>query len=267
MFGCGSNPVELGGDGGNTGNPDGGNGGGGDGGNTGNPDGGNTGGCTAGGTQCNNCIDDDNDGLVDGYDPHCISAADDDEASFATGIPGDNMDAINQDCFFDGDSGAGNDGCNIHICCLLGAATQADCPAEFKPDQYDPGQCTPSQQCIDNCGAITPPGCDCFGCCTICNDTGCYDVITHPEAAPNCDVDVLDDPALCPACTPNPDCGTPCDNTQCVLCPGQDPSDLPAGCNGDNACPDGLTECVTTDDCAVDYFCSNGCCVSQIIVN
>ena len=34
---------------------------------------------------------------------------DNDESSFATGIPGDNMDACKQDCFFDGNSGMGDD--------------------------------------------------------------------------------------------------------------------------------------------------------------
>jgi hypothetical protein len=46
---------------------------------------------------------------------------DNDESSFATGIPGDNIDTVNQDCFFDGNSGGGDDGCDIHVCCLLGA--------------------------------------------------------------------------------------------------------------------------------------------------
>jgi hypothetical protein len=38
--------------------------------------------------QCDNCIDDDGDGLIDGFDPHCIFSLDDDESSFSTGIPG-----------------------------------------------------------------------------------------------------------------------------------------------------------------------------------
>ena len=44
--------------------------------------------CIANGTQCNNCIDDDSDSLIDGQDPECTSLDDNDEGSFATGIPG-----------------------------------------------------------------------------------------------------------------------------------------------------------------------------------
>src|SRR3569833_2466017 len=68
--------------------------------------------CTPGGPQCSNCKDDDGDGLIDGFDPECTGPFDNDEGSFATGIPGENKDAINQDCFFDGDSGAGAGGCS-----------------------------------------------------------------------------------------------------------------------------------------------------------
>src|SRR5512132_3940021 len=85
--------------------------------------------CTPGAAQCNNCVDDDTDGKIDGFDPECTGPLDNDESSFATGIPGDNKDAINQDCFFDGNSGAGNDGCNQHVCCLLGATSKAQCAA------------------------------------------------------------------------------------------------------------------------------------------
>ena len=53
----------------------------------------------------------DGDGKIDLADPECVHPCDNDEGSFATGIPGDNVDACKQDCFFDGDSGMGNDGC------------------------------------------------------------------------------------------------------------------------------------------------------------
>jgi len=68
-----------------------------------------------GAPQCSDCKDNDGDGKIDGFDIQCTGPLDNDEATFATGIPGDNKDAVMQDCFFDGDSGAGNDGCNIHV--------------------------------------------------------------------------------------------------------------------------------------------------------
>src|SRR5262245_10911807 len=47
--------------------------------------------CGSAGCACSNGIDDDGDGLVDGFDPECTGPLDNDEGSFATGIPGDNV--------------------------------------------------------------------------------------------------------------------------------------------------------------------------------
>lgn len=247
----------------------------GDGGGSGVLDGGGTPGCTPGATQCSNCIDDDGDGRIDGFDPQCTGAADNDEATFATGIPGDNMDAVNQDCFFDGDSGAGNDGCDIHVCCLLGAKTAAECP--IGASKYDPNKCPPpigtgtiSQQCIDVCGKLTPAGCDCFGCCTICDPAtnNCADIIINPNTSPDCTGDTINDPTKCLQCTKNDLCGggeCSAEDGSCVLCPGQDPSDLPDTCTG-NTCPNGEQTCGGADDlmCPDTTFCSNGCCIGVI---
>jgi len=222
-------------------------------------------GCVVGGPECNNCVDDDQDGQIDGFDIECTGGLDDDESSFATGIPGDNIDTVKQDCFFDGNSGSGNDGCDIHVCCLLGAADQASCP--FGANQYDPATCDDpqSQQCTDVCGALTPPGCDCFGCCTVCDPVtnNCYDIITNPATAPNCDGSNIADPVACPRCTQNTACGTPCDPANCILCPGQSPDDLPASCT-DQVCPAGAQVCGTEVGCPTGQFCTNGCCIDGI---
>ena len=219
------------------------------------------GGCDPQGTECSNCVDDDDDGFIDGFDIHCSSPLDDDEGSFETGIPGDNKDEIWQDCFFDGDSGAGNDGCQkYHICCLL---QPNPCPADLRPDQFDPAECVVSQECINNCGAITPPGCDCFGCCTLCNDTGCVDVATNPNISPDCTLDQLQNPDVCVPCTQNTECGNPCTPEGCILCPGQDPSDLPPECT-DPECPELQTPCTGDADCTSTQYCSIGCCINRI---
>lgn len=200
-------------------------------------------------TQCANCIDDDGDGDVDGFDIQCAGPLDDDEGSFGTGIPGDNIDAVKQDCFFDGNSGGGNDGCDIHVCCILGAATKADCP--IGANRYNPDDCPPplgthplSQTCIDNCGAVTPPNCDCFGCCTVCdpdNPSSCFDVATNPATSPMCTPDVIDDPTKCLRCTKNTQCGgggSTCDGQACT--------------EQDQTCPDST-------------YCSQGCCIGVIL--
>ncbi len=233
-------------------------------------------GCTEpvpGNPQCSNCIDDDGDGYIDVFDIHCSGPLDNNEASFSTGIPGDNIDAVNQDCFFDGNSGAGNDGCSIHVCCLLGAATVEACP--IGANQYDPAECPPplgtedlSQQCIETCGALTPPGCDCFGCCTVCDPADpsqCYDIITNPNVSPNCTEENLDDPTQCVRCTQTESCGpSECGGDTCILCPGQSPEDLPDTCN-ETACPVDSPSCADGVACPDGSYCgSSFCCISVV---
>lgn len=164
-------------------------------------------------TQCNDGIDNDGDGLIDGLDPECTGPWDNDESSFATGIPGDNKDPKWQDCFFDGNSGAGDDGCRYGTDCLYGATPQQD------------PTCTVTQQCIDYCGALTPNGCDCFGCCTVQKSDGSSVDIFEVSS---CSIANIDDTKACPRCTKNTQCQNTCG--ECELCPGKTAADLPASC-------------------------------------
>ena len=220
--------------------------------------------CTAGATQCSNCLDDDNDGLYDGFDPECTGGADNDEGSFATGIDGDNIDAKTQDCFFDGTSGGGDDKCASHTCCLTDVNRDGTC--NIDSPQYEPAECVVTQDCKDNCAALTPPGCDCFGCCTVCDSDSCRDIATNPAISPGCDLEHLDDPSVCLACVKNTECGggTPCGGETCILCPGQLPEDLPPSCNETQVCPPDTTVCTTTDDCEAGDYCASGCCIANI---
>jgi hypothetical protein len=164
-------------------------------------------------TQCSDGIDNDGDGLIDGLDPECSGPWDNDESSFATGIPGDNKDPKWQDCFFDGNSGAGDDGCRYGTDCLYGATPQTD------------PSCTVSQQCIDYCGARAPNGCDCFGCCTVQKSDGSTVDIFEVST---CSIANIDDTTACPRCTKNMQCQNTCG--ECELCPGKTVADLPASC-------------------------------------
>jgi len=210
--------------------------------------------CVPGATECTNCIDDDDDGLADGADPQCTGPADRDEGSFANAVPGDNRDVEFQDCFFDGDSGPGNDGCLVHTCCMLDT-----CPAEIA-GSYVPSECVTTKMCENFCSPRMPPGCDCFGCCTVCDGAGCVDIYTHDLVAPNCDQDSIRDPARCPTCTPFPGCGHAC-SAPCVLCPGQTPADLPSQCGGVAQCPDSGATCTDSSQCTGADVCYNGCCL------
>src|SRR5688500_10117929 len=124
--------------------------------------------CAAQPSQCSDGKDNDGDGKIDAADPECVGVCDNDEGTFATGMPGDNKDDLrscHQDCFFDGNSGQGDDGCRWDLRCDPGRAGAAQCP--YTPNK--PGlKCDPpSQACVNKCRAITPNGCDCFGCCAI----------------------------------------------------------------------------------------------------
>jgi hypothetical protein len=212
--------------------------------------------CTASGAQCNNCMDDDADGLVDGFDPECSGPLDNNEGSFATGIPGDNIDETTQDCFFDGNSGGA---CQVDTCCLY---PEGGCPIDDPPND-----CAFDAGCISECIDLVPPGCDCFGCCTVCVDSGCYDVLLNPGVNPDCTQENVDDPVACPVCQKFEDCSADecdADPTDCVLCPGETAEDLPDSCNEVNECPGGETVCPTGTECADNEYCSSGCCVSAI---
>ncbi|HTQ03799.1 MAG TPA: hypothetical protein VMI54_08070 [Polyangiaceae bacterium] len=164
-------------------------------------------------TQCSDGIDNDGDGLIDGLDPECTGPWDNDESSFATGIPGDNKDPKWQDCFFDGNSGAGDDRCRYPTTCLTGELSQDD------------PQCAVTQACIDNCAPAVPNGCDCFGCCSVeLADGSSVDIFE----ASTCSLANIDDTTACPRCSKSTLCQNPCG--ECELCPGKTVDDLPASC-------------------------------------
>lgn len=201
--------------------------------------------------QCSNASDDDADGEVDGFDIECAGPLDDDESSFATGVPGDNRDGAWNDCYFDGDSGHGNDGCMQRVGCLTGEIP------------LDDPRCAVSDECLAICLPLTPNGCDCFGCC----DYRVGDTIEHILTGSTCSEELLADTTACPRCTPNEECVNPCG--ECELCQGKTIADLPSTCFHSDAgvpdlCADGVASCAASADCAADQTCFGGCCQSVI---
>jgi hypothetical protein len=241
------------GDGGG-GGVDGGGGGGVDGGGGGGVDGGGGGGLDGGGTTlgaCANGLDDDGDGLADGMDPECTGPLDDDEGSFATGIPGDNRDPMWQDCFFDGNSGAGDDMCRYRTECLTG---------ELPTDDPD---CEISMMCLEFCADRTPNGCDCFGCCDVTLEDGSTTTVL---IGAGCSLATIEE---CDTCVKDDECLNECGT--CELCPGRTAEDLPPECydtpDGGTpmyVCEDGTT-CMTDADCPMGDYCSLGCCLGGLI--
>jgi hypothetical protein len=226
-------------------------------------------------TACSNGKDDDGDGLIDGFDPECTGSGDNDEASYATGMPGDNRDGKWQDCFFDGNSGAGEDGCRYATGCLTG---------DLELDDKD---CQLAQNCIDFCAKFVPNGCDCFGCCSVQTAEGeTIDVMTTSS----CSLDKLADTDACQRCVKSDVCGNTCG--RCELCPGKTVADLPDDCGtgtggsgtGGSGSTGGSTSTGGTGSggsptytcdggeqvcgagmpgCPLNYYCSQGCCLPQ----
>ncbi len=178
-------------------------------------------GCQVANPQCSDGKDNDGDGKVDAADPECVGPCDNDEGSFATGIPGDNVDACKQDCFFDGNSGQGDDGCEWNLKCdpaNPGASAAKACPYDATFKNCPTAQ---SMKCIDNCRKLTPNGCDCFGCCAVTVNGQPANVML----VASCTAATFGDAKACPRCTPNTACVNTCD--KCEICVGKptiDPS-------------------------------------------
>jgi len=200
---------------------------------------------------CGDGIDNDEDGATDLMDPECTGPCDDDEATFQTGLPGDNMDC-KQDCFFDGNSGQGDDGCIWDLRCdpeNPGANVGCEYTGGNNCNNQPPNQ---DEDCIMFCEQYVPPGCDCFGCCEVETPDGPVHIFLN--SGPDCSLANLD---ACQSCTYQiDDCGTPCEPEMCELCFGQD--ELPEGCD-DNMCEIG-DPCDSEADCPTDFYCLLGCC-------
>jgi hypothetical protein len=202
---------------------------------------------------CANGLDDDDDGLVDGFDPECTGPFDDDEKTFSTGTPANNSQAKCLDCFFDNNAGWEDDGCRYPRQCLDGLG--------------DPGgngpcaTCSPSQACADSCLPRTPNGCDCFGCCEVSYGGSTIGVLLRDT----CSLADVSEEEKCPRCQPSPECKNECG--PCELCLGKTEADLPASCREGgigHGCDDGPA-CGTGAPCERGYYCLSGCCVAVVL--
>jgi hypothetical protein len=202
---------------------------------------------------CSNGMDDDGDGLVDGFDGECTGPYDQDEATFATGeVKQGNPHC--SDCFFDGNSPSNDDGCLVSVTCSEDGNAQnaiGACPS-----------CEVSVACVNNCLPRTPNGCDCFGCCEVTTPRGKVNI----QLVDTCSITELDDVGKCPRCIPAEDCQNPCG--ECELCPGKTLADLPASCaNGGGpgfSCDEGDV-CRSAGECPAGGYCGQGCCQPVVL--
>jgi hypothetical protein len=201
---------------------------------------------------CDDGFDNDGDGLIDGLDPECTGALDEDEATFATGKASKTKNC--RDCFWDEDQGTGNDACRYPSACLRG---------QQPPGNGSCSSCQVTQKCLDTCKTRTPSGCDCFGCCEISRPNG---VVVTIELSERCSLDKIDDTAACPRCTQSTQCRNVCG--RCELCPGRTLSDLPADCRARtpaNQCDEGQPVCAASSGCTTDQYCQLGCCFALLL--
>jgi len=240
---------------------------------------------------CGDLVDNDMDGLLDSQDPDCLGPCDNTESGYYGGIPGQSGPACVVDCYFDQDSGAGNDDCHWNHQCDPFSVAPGYYPEPENGAQcaYDPNANTSgtndtcaelsseqTEECLDYCLPLTPNGCDCFGCCELPAGTGHFVWLgsENPKDVGSCTEAGVNDPDKCHPCTPVPGCYNDCG--ECEVCIGKpfvDPDCLPSGAGGGGQggagggpdspqCPEGVQPCGLPgqDPCSIDYYCITGCC-------
>ena len=233
-------------------------------------------------------VDNDMDGLIDYQDPDCLGPCDNTEDSYFGGIPGQNNAPCKQDCYFDQDSGHGNDDCQWSHRCDPNEVAPGYYPEPNKgsqceyqgPDysvsgsgktcaELDQAQ---SQLCHDYCGPLTPNGCDCFGCCELPAGSNQFIWLGSVGADGNtvCTQADINDPTKCHPCVPVADCLNECE--PCELCIGKPEPD--PGCNPGSGgggqggappggqCDPGIQACGLPGQapCPAGFYCVTGCC-------
>ncbi|MFT3769660.1 MAG: hypothetical protein QM820_29845 [Minicystis sp.] len=227
--------------------------------------------------QCGDCLDNDGDCRIDSADDQCLGPCDNTEDSFYGGIPGQNNSPCKSDCYFDADTGSGNDDCYWSHKCDPFEVAPAYAP-EGSQCAYNPNAnisgtpltcsqlyVTQSQACGNYCGPLTPNGCDCFGCCQIPvpNTTQTVTVwlgSENPSGVGSCNINTLTDTTKCKPCTQVQACLNTCDH--CELCIGK--PTLPPDCLT-QICPDTAVPCglPSQPPCPTGSSCITGCCVTN----
>lgn len=208
---------------------------------------------------CGDTFDNDGDGLIDSDDPECTGACDNTESSLTLGIPGGNNAPCRLDCYFDQDTGAGNDACYSDQQCDPTSPNPGGSRCSYDPNINLGGglTCSTSQtmqsaQCASVCGPLVPNGCDCFGCCNLLPDGGGVFL-----GATDCTLD-----GGCPACQQVTACLNTCE--RCELCLGK--TSLPPDCFDGGAqpqvCPADAGACGLPGQprCGAGEYCVTVCC-------
>jgi hypothetical protein len=231
--------------------------------------------------QCGDCIDNDGDGFIDDADPNCLGACDNNEAGLELLLSGSPLSGCKRDCYYDFNSGAGNDNCHwalqcdpktpVRSCCDPNRTELETCgAARNRVNCTDPQIQDPV--CHEICMPMVPNGCDCFGCCDIRTTAtpeaehwvylGSFSEDASGTKVGTCNIEAAKagDNEACRLCTPQENCVKGCG--ECQLCLGK--TELPDHCNDpEERCPGGEQACGLPGDpsCPLFHFCLTGCCV------
>jgi hypothetical protein len=220
---------------------------------------------------CGDCQDNDGDGLVDAADPGCWGPCDNNESGWHAEHPSPpgptGMECFHTDCYFDLDSGSGNDECYWALNCdplePLSCTYDPDTSISNTRMSCEEASATQSAKCGEVCGPLVPNGCDCFGCCDVSlgDETHTVYLGSYELGQGTCGPETIADPELCHPCTQVPACLNPCEPEHCEICIGQ--TKLPAGCQ-QAGCPQGVHPCLPeheSGDCPSGTACITGCCI------
>jgi hypothetical protein len=226
--------------------------------------------------RCGDCMDNDGDLLSDSEDPECTGPCDDTEDSYYGGIPGQNNAPCRQDCYFDQDSGPGNDQCYWSHECDERSTAPAFPPSgeercAYQPDASISGSnstcadlsAVQASTCLDTCLPLTPNGCDCFGCCEL--PAGSSNFVWIGSAAQNagtCDAAHVSDPDACHPCTQVRSCLNACD--PCEVCVGRTAPLASCTSTSSPRCPASAAACGQPGEpgCGDGFYCITGCCAA-----
>jgi hypothetical protein len=267
---------------------------------------------------CGDCVDNDGDGKIDtGDDPDCLGPCHNNEAGYDPNLTGQPEKQCRVDCYYDSNSGrdcdwdwrcdplAPRSSPDYANCTYVGddewggtfgsdepgVCVGGGCTGVSGSDScYDLQQTQQTNGACDGCAALTPPGCDCFGCCEIPARSGNFVFIgTKDGETPTCDFDAAvgeyeldpagtspedrlatraNDQRACSLCTPQTVCANGCGTCElclgqtelppeCTTPPGTDGGTPPAACNGGPSCAP-----ISDDACPAGLTCFFGCCLS-----
>lgn len=214
--------------------------------------------------KCGDCIDNDGDNRVDAEDPECTGPCDDDEQYFYGGLPSQSGGSCRRDCYFDRDSGGGNDRCEwSYTCDPLSKAPDYPPTGDPACAYAASGSCdelgrTQSGTCLDVCLPVTPNGCDCFGCCELPARSNHFVWLgTTRGGVASCDSEHVNDPTACAPCTPVTSCLNQCED--CEVCAGT--TTTGPRCTATTPTCSYGTPCGAGSACPANTYCITGCCV------